>query len=164
MITFRAVRLTLLLAIVLTSEPISASQPTDAAVAQDLAAVEKARNEAILRRDTAALERIYAEDFSGVAANGQVVNRAQLMEVLKNTDPRLMFISDDMNVRVLAPGAAVVTGRLTGSGAIDGRDIVIVQRFLHVYHRRERRWWLVTGQSTPVAAPAAAPLAQAPGA
>ena len=114
----------------------------------ELLEVERSRSEAIRRGDLETLGRIYADDFSGVAANGRVVNKSELFEVFKRTDPRLTFEVDDLGARVFEK-TAVVTGRLTGR--TPGGETASQSRFTHVYVRRHGRWQFVAGQSTNVA-------------
>ena len=47
----------------------------------DMRALEAARGQAIRADDEAALSRIYAEDFQGVAATGAIVTRDELFAV-----------------------------------------------------------------------------------
>lgn len=110
----------------------------------ELRQIEADRSKAIKAKDIATLDRIYAEDFSGVAASGRVVNKSQLFEVFKNTDPRLTFTVSELNVRVFRE-TAVVTGRLTAT--IETRPLNI-SRFMHVYVKRRGRWQFVAGQAT----------------
>jgi ketosteroid isomerase-like protein len=112
---------------------------------QELRQIEIARSQAIKQGDMKTLDRIYADDFSGVAASGRVVNKAQLMEIFKANDPRLTFTTDEVGVRLFGE-TAVVTGRLTGKTP-DG-EIIGSSRFMHVYVKQQGRWQFVAGQST----------------
>ena len=114
----------------------------------ELKRIEVKRSQAIKDKDLKTLENIYAEDFRGVAANGQVVNRKQLMEVFKNTGSQLLFATDEIEVRIYG-STAVVTGRLTAQ--ISTGETVNEARFIHVYLKRKGRWQFVQGQSTNVA-------------
>lgn len=115
---------------------------------QELRELEAARSQAIKQGDMKTLDRIYADDFAGVAASGQVVNKEQLMQVFKANDPRLVFTTDDIGVRLFGK-TAVITGRLTAR-TTDGTTVGS-SRFMHVYVKRQGRWQFVAGQSTNVA-------------
>lgn len=110
----------------------------------ELRQIEADRSKAIKAKDIATLDRIYAEDFSGVAASGRVVNKDQIFEVFKNTDPRLTFTVSEIDVRVFRE-TAVVTGRLIAT--LESRALN-VSRFMHVYVKRRGRWQFVAGQAT----------------
>lgn len=114
---------------------------------QELKALEQSRGEAIRTGDTETLDRLYADDFQGVTTTGQVVEKATLMSVFKRVDPRLTFTNGDMKVRVIGD-VALVSGLVTGKA---GGEVVTEFRYLHIYEKREGRWQLTAGQSTPVA-------------
>ena len=110
---------------------------------------ERDRSAAIARRDTAWLANLYAPDFRGVVANGRRVDRDALFAVFSQDNPGARFAIDELEVREL--GAVVtVTGRLRTLGP--GGETVAESRYLHVYVRRDARWWIVAAQGTAVAA------------
>lgn len=115
---------------------------------QQLRELEKVRSQAIKQGDMSVLNEIYADDFSGIAGSGQVINKAELLEVFKRTDPRLIFNTDEINVRLFGE-TAIFTGRLTGKTA-EG-EIILASRFTHVFVKRGKRWQCVAGQSTATA-------------
>lgn len=117
--------------------------------ADDLIAVEQARSKAIAAHDAAFLAGLYADDFSGVTSAGAEVDKATLMAVFARTDGRLVFSLEGLKSRSLDADTTLVSGVLVAkdsSGALVGR-----QRYLHVYEKRDGRWKLVGGQSTPEA-------------
>ncbi|MFP5288258.1 MAG: nuclear transport factor 2 family protein [Thermoanaerobaculia bacterium] len=114
---------------------------------QELKALEQSRTEAIRTGDMETLDRLYADDFHGVTTAGQVVDKAALLPVFKGVDRRLTFANGDMQVRVIGK-VALVSGLVKGRA---GDEVVTEFRYLHVYEKREGRWQLTAGQSTPVA-------------
>lgn len=117
--------------------------------ADDLIAIEQARSRAIASHDAAFLNTLYSDDFSGVTSAGTEVDKATLMAVFARTDGRLAFSLEGLKSRPLDTDTALVSGVLVAkdaSGALVGR-----QRYLHVYQKRDNRWRLVGGQSTPEA-------------
>jgi ketosteroid isomerase-like protein len=120
-----------------------------AAVVDELRAIEDARRDAIKRHDFDALARIYAPGFVAVAGNGEVIDRARLFSVFRQTDPALTFTTDE--IRVLEFGTtAVFLGRLTARNAAG--DVVASSRFSHTFVRDDGQWRCVYGQSTPLPA------------
>jgi ketosteroid isomerase-like protein len=110
---------------------------------------ERERSAAIARRDTAWLANLYAPDFRGVLADGRRVDRDALFAIFSQDNPGARFTLDELEVREL--GAAVtVTGRLRTLGP--GGEAAAESRYLHVYIRRDARWWIVAAEGTPVAA------------
>jgi ketosteroid isomerase-like protein len=120
-----------------------------AAVDDELRAIEDARRDAIKRQDFDALARIYAPGFVAIAGNGELIDRPRLFAVFRQTDPAFTFATDE--IRVLDLGAtAVFLGRLTARNAAG--NVVSVSRFSHTFVREGGQWRCVYGQSTPVAA------------
>jgi ketosteroid isomerase-like protein len=117
---------------------------------EEVLAVERSRGEAIRTHDREALARIYADDFSGVTTAGKKVDKETVIQVLANVDPQLTFTTEDLTARLFGE-AAVVSGRVTGHGTIDGREISNAFWFLHIYVHRAARWELVAGESTNIA-------------
>ena len=121
-----------------------------AAESDDLLQLEAKRSAAILAKDKATLDAIYADDFRSIAGNGTIIDKTTLMDVLANNDPNVVFAVDELNPRLFGE-TAVVTGRLTArdkAGAIRSQS-----RFTHVYVKRGGAWKLVAAQATPVAQP-----------
>jgi uncharacterized protein (TIGR02246 family) len=123
------------------------------ALLQEMKMLEGARNEAIRRKDLATIQRLYSEDFSGVAGSGQKVARAELLEVFQHQPAGFVGASDEIAIRSLGPDAVIVTGRLTITRANDPQSPAVISRFLHIYQRRDGRWQIVAGQATPVLVP-----------
>ena len=106
-------------------------------------------NEAYRRHDRAPLAHILAEDFTGWTALDEPISKALLMinpsghEVVKSVTFSEQF------VRVFGD-TGISRGRLR-LGLEDGR-IVIDQRFLRVWARRDGVWRAVSVAVTPVVA------------
>jgi ketosteroid isomerase-like protein len=112
--------------------------------------LERDRSAAIARRDTAWLVNLYAPDFRGVLANGRRVDRDALFAIFSQDNPGARFAIDELEVREV--GAVVlVTGRLRTLGP--GGEVAAESRYLHVYIRRDLRWWIVAAEGTAVAPP-----------
>jgi ketosteroid isomerase-like protein len=118
--------------------------------ARRLLGQERERSAAIARRDTAWLANLYAADFRGTLADGRQVDRDGLFAIFMQIAPGARFTVDEMEVRELG-STAVVTGRLRTLGP--GGEVVADSRFLHVYSRRELRYWIVNAAASPVTAP-----------
>ena len=140
----------LLIAALNTAQSQSASKKTTAAskAELELRAIEETRRQAIKQGDEKTLDRIYADDFSGIAGSGQIINKEQLMAVFKRNDPRVVFTTDEITVRIFGKTALFI-GLLMGRTS-DG-EVVSASRFTHVFVRRNGRWECVAGQSTALA-------------
>jgi ketosteroid isomerase-like protein len=135
--------LLLLVALAVVATPCRASD-----VAQELTRIEALRREAIKTGNFGILEQIYAPNFIAVAGNGQVIDRTRLFAIFKQTDPSLVFSTDEVQVQA-SGSTAVFIGRLTArnsSGAV-----AFQSRFSHVFIQDGARWVCIAGQSTPIA-------------
>ena len=112
-----------------------------------LVELEKQRSYAIWNTDLQALDKIYAEDFRGLMANGQFTDKAGLFKVFKNQDQGLRFTIEDLDARLLGT-AAVTHGRFTGRNAKG--ELVLHSRFTHVWVWKDGRWQVVEGANTPM--------------
>lgn len=104
-------------------------------------------NEAYRRRDRSPLAHILADDFTGLTASGEPITKALLMINPPGQVKSVTFI--EQYVRVFG-GTGISRGRLQLESEDD--RIVIVQRFLRVFARRDGIWQAVSVAVTPVAA------------
>ena len=106
---------------------------------------------AIVRKDGAALDSLFADDYSGTSADGQPFTRSQFMAWIRS--PSVQFESFDLSdLAIRAYGdTAVVTGLLTVEGRAAGRYVRGLERFTDVWIRREGRWQVVATQNTRIA-------------
>ncbi len=136
------------------STPVAAAAPTQTEnVEQTIRRLDSERSQAIVRGDTATLERIYADDYSAVGTSGAVRNKAQAIADVKSGALKMESQSfDNVNVRVYGD-AAIVTGVATQKGQDKGRDISGQSRFTRVYVKRNGQWQIVAGHASRVAQP-----------
>ena len=115
---------------------------------RQLRLIEEDRRKAIKDGDIQTLDRIYAHDFSAIAASGQIITKEQLFTVFRRNDPTLEFTTDEISVRIFG-NTAIFRGRLIGKSK-DGQ-VRLASRFTHVFVKRDGRWQCVAGQSTAIA-------------
>jgi ketosteroid isomerase-like protein len=121
---------------------------------QELIALENDWSQAAVKRDGAALQRFYADEYIFTDENGVVSNKTQEILNLTNGIFRLTsYKFEDVKVRVYGD-VAVVTGRNTIKGIWEDvkRDISGPYRFTDVFVKRNGRWQCVASQSSAVAA------------
>ncbi len=106
--------LTLLTATVSACAPVR-DEVSAAAIETDLPAANAEYDRAILEADAAALDRIYAADFSFVGDKAELRNKEEQIRHMTSGAIRLLYArSDDIAVRRLGPEHALLTGRFTG--------------------------------------------------
>ena len=144
----------------LAGSPFSVGQMTDgksasknAKVEQQLIDLEKQRSEAVVKGDTAALDKMTAEDYEFTNPLGQVRTKAQILQDIKSGELKYESIdTDDVKARVYG-NTAVLTGRATTKGQYGGKDVSGQYRFTRVYVKNNGRWQSVAFQQTRVAEP-----------
>ena len=105
-------------------------------------------NEAYRRRDRSPLANILAHDFTGWTALNQPITKALLM--INPPSEQIKSVTFSEQFVCIFGGTAISRGRLQLESE-DGR-IVIDQRFLRVFAKRDRIWQTVSVAVTPVAA------------
>lgn len=125
---------------------IAAALPTDDR--SDILAVERAWDTAVVKRDTAALDRILADDFVLVWINGQVSGKRDMLQAIAarkaEIDP---FETEDVNVRIYGD-TAVVTGRFSQTAHLGERSETNQFRYTDVYHRTRHGWQAVSAHAS----------------
>jgi ketosteroid isomerase-like protein len=131
----------------------SVAQGADAAAEQEVRQAIKKYREALLQRDAAALEQIWAADYTFTNGAGETHSKAQRLANLKSGATALDSISEDEDIKVRVYGkVAVATSRVTIKGQYSGKQASGQYRSIHVWVKGAAGWQLVANQLTPVAA------------
>ena len=131
----------------------SVAQGADAAAEREVRqTIEKYRT-ALLQKDAATLERIWADDYTFTNGAGEIHSKADRLANLKSGATSLDSISEeeDMKVRI-HENVAVATSRVTIKGQYSGKQTSGQYRSIHVWVKGATGWQLVANQITPVAA------------
>jgi ketosteroid isomerase-like protein len=114
-------------------------------------AIEKYRT-ALVQRDTAALEKIWADDYVFVNASGEVLTKAQRLANAKSGATTLDSIKEEENITVrVYQNSAVATSRVTIKGQYAGQPTSGQYRSTHVWVKGPTGWQLVSNQLTTLA-------------
>lgn len=128
-----------------------------AALADDraeLLALERRWDEAIVRRDAAALETILADDFLLIGPNGAVADKAALIKGVADPDGVSFdpFETEDVRVRVYGE-VAILTGHFTQTAHLGPRSETVQLAYTDVYHRTPQGWRAVSAHATVIRRP-----------
>jgi ketosteroid isomerase-like protein len=120
---------------------------------QELKQLVKDLNAAIIKADTAFLDRVLAQDYVHYRPRGTIENRAQYLEDRKDGSVKFeSLVADDVKVRFYGD-TAIVTYRSTAKGK-DQQGTIDEQRlWTRVFVRRDGRWQLVHSQGTSIQKP-----------
>ena len=112
---------------------------------QDVIKMDQAFDDATMKKDKAALERIIASDFFYIHSNGQTSDKAtEIADALQ-----MNWTSSKLtDVKARSYGAmAIVTGIQTLVGSAKGY-VSGARRYTTLWVRRNNQWQIVGGQST----------------
>jgi ketosteroid isomerase-like protein len=109
--------------------------------------------DAYLKADAAAMERIEADEFSITYPNGEVVTKAQEIERIKASKPRidgsLEFSTEGTTVKFNGD-TAVLSGVFIQKQRMKGEEKLVRERYTDVWVKRNGRWQVVSSQLTAI--------------
>ena len=116
---------------------------------------------ALAKNDTAALEKLYSDNYMLVNIDGSVQNRADRLASFKSGDTKFdSFTYDEINVRTNPEGTgAVVIARATAAGMNKGVKMDRTVRVTQVWSKTKDGWRQVSGHATQIAGVATSPAA-----
>jgi len=131
----------------------SAAQGEDAAAEREVRQTIQKYRTALLQRDAATLEQIWADDYTFTNGAGETLSKAERLANLKSGATSLGSISEDEDIKVRVYGkVAVATSRVTIKGQYSGKQASGQYRSIHVWVKGAAGWQLVANQLTPVTA------------
>jgi ketosteroid isomerase-like protein len=143
--------------LMLSAAPAPAEEHTAASASAEAEVRQAVRDydEALRRADVAALERIWASEFTFVNARGERLTRAERLANLRTGRTALdslAHVPQEERIQVYGE-IALYTTLLTLSGRYSGQAEQGQFRALVVWVRRDGRWQQLANQMTPVVAP-----------
>ena len=110
-------------------------------------AADRAWADAVARGDVPTLEKLFADEYVIVSANGELKNKRQELDNLRPAPDITThyFRTEDVAARVYTD-AAVVRGRAVWKVNFRGRELDNNRRYTSTYVKRQGRWLLVAQQ------------------
>jgi peptidylprolyl isomerase len=130
---------------------------TAAAIEAELKKLEREWFEAVTRNDTAALDRIFADDFIAVGGDGGFIDKAGMVKMMTSGRIKLDEIRTDEFKMRLYGNTAIVTGRAT---FVRDQRPLGQDGHTEIWVKRNGRWQAVSWMSVPFTKQ---PAAEAPG-
>lgn len=119
-------------------------------VEEHLKKMETDRAAAVVKGDVDTLAKETADDYMLINVNGQMSDKAQMLESIKSGQIKLTSDDlSDMKVHVYG-NTAVVTGKADVKGNIGGKDATGQIMFTRVYVKKGGKWQSVAFQQTRV--------------
>jgi ketosteroid isomerase-like protein len=121
--------------------------------AQQVTQLEQRRADAVVRRDTALLNKITAEDSVRILPSGSVETKSQLLTQLNSgTVTYNSIVVDQLTVKLYGD-TAVVTGKSVFRGQKEGKPFAGRCRFSRIWRKDLNGWQEVLFQLTPITEP-----------
>ena len=136
------------LALALAFAPAATSDLSVQGAEQELMQMEKDLPDLVMRRDRAAIARLFADDFLGFNPVGQRLTKTQVLAQIASPEAEVDSLRhEQIEVRVYGD-AAVATGITVVKGRHQGQEVQGRFRYMHFLVQREGRWQIVAGQSS----------------
>ncbi|MFN8638424.1 MAG: nuclear transport factor 2 family protein [Dehalococcoidia bacterium] len=116
-------------------------------VEQDVLAAQRARFDATIAKDRAALERLMAADLTYVHTSAKLESREENIAAVVGSGAYKSFALAELQVRVEGD-TAVITGTADITFARPDGDTLLPIRFTDVWARRDGAWREIAWQST----------------
>ena len=122
-------------------------------VKEQLKKLEIDRAAAVVKGDTATLDKQTADDYVLISMTGRMADKSQMLDGFKSGQSKLTSNDlSDLKVRVYG-NAAVVTGKADVKGTLGGQDATGQILFTRVYVKKGGHWQSVSFQQTRVSNP-----------
>jgi ketosteroid isomerase-like protein len=129
----------------------SAASPTggDDSIAPRIKELESRWEASLLSHDSAAIEKIVADDFIGTSSSGKTGDKNTLLaEAKRDTNAYSSAVSSEMTVRMFSPSVAVVTGVAKETGKTKtGKTFTHSYRFTDTWVERNGEWQCVAAHA-----------------
>jgi Domain of unknown function (DUF4440) len=122
----------------------SAPELKPEALLAELKDAEGKMTEANIKGDKATLERMLADDYIAIAADGKPYNKAQTLASMEPADSVTSWSIDGAKLLSYGKDAATLTGIIT----FKTREMVERQQFTDTFVKRDGRWQAFASQST----------------
>jgi ketosteroid isomerase-like protein len=130
----------------------SSSSSTSSAAVDEILALERTRNEAILHGDSATLAAMTADHYTFITLRGELRTKEEIVKGFSTGTFKYESREiSDLKVRIYGD-TAVVVGRASQKGEENKKDYSGAYRFTRVYVRQNGHWITVALQATREAA------------
>jgi hypothetical protein len=101
--------------------------------------------------EIAALNRLFADEFTYTSPNGEVFNKAEELQAHRNNRSKVTSAElSEQKVRVISNYSAVETGKIRYIGATAGKSFDITKRYTTTWIWRDFRWQIVADHGSAV--------------
>ena len=135
----------------ITTDAVLISNSMAATVNAAIAAIETVNRrieEAVVSKDLASLEALYADDFMFTHGTGLVQTKRQWLDSLRTNETRFLSRQLDSTSIELHPEIAIVTGRLLVCRQSEAGEVRYGLQYVRVYSMKTGSWQLISHYTT----------------
>jgi ketosteroid isomerase-like protein len=115
---------------------------------KEIEGLESQWRDAILTNNVAVLDRLLADDYLGITANGTLETKADALAIRRSGTVKISALQPkDMKIHVYGD-TAVVTSRVDLTGTSGDRDISGLYHYTRVYNLRDGQWKVVSFEAS----------------
>ncbi|HYY06701.1 MAG TPA: nuclear transport factor 2 family protein [Candidatus Limnocylindria bacterium] len=129
----------------------AAPAATEASMPAGLADRVAANSAAVAKRDVAALDDIWTDDYTFINPHGALLTKKQRLENLKSGATAVEASARQIETVHVYAETAVTASRITLKGKYSGKEAGGEYRMLSVWVNQQGRWRLAANQLTPIA-------------
>jgi hypothetical protein len=131
----------------------NAAQPVEE-IKKEVLKFEDDRLAAILKHDTATLDRMYSDQGLWTMPNGDLINKSQVLSTSRSGNQTLAEMKhSNRDLRVIADNVAILTEESRSTQIYKGKRVTHPRRFTNVYVKQDGQWKLVVHAVTFIAEP-----------
>jgi len=102
-------------------------------------------------KDAATVDALMAPDYEYVGPNGQILDRASILEIIRSPGYTLKSGSrSEVKMVEIAPDVVAVQHRWQGTGSYDGKSFTDDHRCTALWVRRNDQWQVAHEQCSPM--------------
>ncbi len=129
---------------------LSLSLAANAGTPEHIQALDREWAQACVHTDVAKLEQVLSDDLTYTHASGETQTKAEFIATVREGKIRYRSIEfQHSSVRIYG-NTAVSTSEVRVNLTVEGREVTLHPRFLHVWVKQNERWQLVAHQATKI--------------
>jgi len=117
---------------------------------EQIQALDREWAQACVQADIAKLEQILSDDLTYTHSSGQTQTKAEFIATVREGKTRYRSIEFQQSSVRIYGNSAVTNNEVRVNLTIDGKDVSVHPRFLHIWVKHNDRWQLVAHQGTKI--------------
>ena len=126
------------------------SLAANAETPEQIQALDREWAQACVQADIGKLEQILSDDLTYTHSSGQKQTKAEFIATVREGKTRYRSIEFEQSIARIYGNAAVTNNQVRVNLTVDGRDVSVHARFLHVWIKQHGRWQLAAHQGTKI--------------